>query len=69
MEAKELDALKLVVAELSLYVTTLHQALLNKGVLIQAEIDKAHQQVADMARKEGARILTASLPKPSGALR
>ena len=65
MAANELDALKLVVAEFSLYVVTLNQALLNKGVLSQAEIDAAQKQVADLARAEGARIL--SLPKAAGA--
>jgi hypothetical protein len=66
MEANELDALKLEVAHLNLYLATLQQALLSKGVLTQAEIDAAQQQVTDQARAVGAQLLLASLPKPPG---
>jgi hypothetical protein len=68
MEASELDTLKLALAHLNLYLATLQQALLNKGILTQAEIDAAQKQVGDQAREEGAKILLASLPKPPGAV-
>ena len=68
MEANELDTLKLALAHFNLSLAVLQQALLSKGVLTQAEIDAAHKQVADQAREEGAKILLASLPKPSGPI-
>jgi hypothetical protein len=66
MELTELDGLKLMLAQLNLSLATLQQALLNKNILTEEEIGAAQKQVNDQARAEGAKILLASLPKPSG---
>ncbi len=49
MESDEIKSLRLQVAKFNLHLATFQQALLDKGLLTQAEIDDAYRKVKKQA--------------------